>query len=935
MAGKSEEVNLHLTAQDDATKAVVALDKRLDGLTDDEKEVILQASAKQAQQEIDKLTRRLAEAHRYDDEQIAVFVEARGNAQQRLDAIQAELREIDGKRVEAEVVADTGQAEASVGRLTDKLRDLDGPIGDVVGKLDKLATPAGGVAAIAAGLLLAGDHAADLAIEADDIARLTGDSVEEASRLNAVWKRTGADSKDLQDVLLQMQGVLSSNAELAESLGINLNDGRSIGERFIQVVGLLQTEFTNTAERSVAASELFGEEGIRQVNAVIGQVGDLGAALEDVPDAQVVTDQNITEARAYKQRVSELKTELEALAVQVGENVLPALTRVAGILTDIVTTIERIKNADIAGVRIFPTSINTDVEKANALLTTFTGTVDEFKAALTAAGVEGDAFTLAIRLYTEQQAEIPAAADAARTAIGANTTALDEQATAADAATVKLAYWADRAVDGNERVADAAARAADAHAEHAEVVEGANQQILDSFDEARSSAEAGLGAIASGYADTSKAADMTASEIVKAQEKATAAQEAWINKVDLLKEAYGEDLIGDVLDYAAEQGPEVGQKLIDGLASGEITPDELETMFGNMDAQASRAAETAIDVAADAAAETAKQVFPKVGDDAADGLVVGLLRSSGRVEAAARKLAADAEAAIRDVLQTHSPSEVFERIGRDVVEGLALGIINETPAAAIDAAYAAGQVTEAMANALRARFVKDEARDAIEDVADAIQDEWDAQADPIADAAGRALDRMVDAAQERARAARDRVSDVLGGISGRGDLADARERVSDTERSLVEARERRGVTDAERRLADARRAGDTERIADAERDLADAREEAEERISDTERDLERANDRLLRELLDQNGGHLNNDMLELARAAGWTDADVTAYRIATAQDRGAQGDLALATTTAANYTITVNTLTGALPEQSIQELIRILEEIERRRGWMK
>src|SRR5690606_2276882 len=130
-----------------------------------------------------------------------------------------------------------------------------------------------------------------------------------------------------QDVLLQMNGVLRTNTEMTESLGINLNDGRTIGERFVQVIELLNDKFDDTAERSHAASQLFGEEGVRQVNALTAAVGDLGAAIEEQP--AMVDEDDVVKAREYKERVAELKTEFSQLAVTVGDDVVPVLTTVA------------------------------------------------------------------------------------------------------------------------------------------------------------------------------------------------------------------------------------------------------------------------------------------------------------------------------------------------------------------------------------------------------------------------------------------------------------------------------------------------------------------------------------------------------------------------------------------------------------------------------
>ncbi len=320
-----------IEADDQATAEVNALDHRLDKITGEDRVAILRANAKQAQAEIDVTTRKLAQAWKYDDQQIDVMIVARDNAKEKLDRVQSELNALDGDTARVEVVADT----SALDDLQSKLEGIDGPIGDIGAKLSKLASPGGAVTALGTGLLLAGDYAADIAVEADNLARLTGDSVEEASRLNAVWKSSGADSKDLQDVMLQMGGVLSTNADLAKKLGINLKDGKTLGERFVEVIGAAETKIDDAGERAVILGQVFGEEGVRQVNAMVGAVGDIGAAIEDLPEGTTITEEDVKKAREFKAQVTEVKLEFMAMAAEIGGGVIPGVIELLGYAREI------------------------------------------------------------------------------------------------------------------------------------------------------------------------------------------------------------------------------------------------------------------------------------------------------------------------------------------------------------------------------------------------------------------------------------------------------------------------------------------------------------------------------------------------------------------------------------------------------------------------
>jgi hypothetical protein len=311
-----------------ATAALEDIDKRLAGLSNADKKIVLDVVATNARATINRITQDLAQAHKLSDEEIQLRIEARDQASRVLDDVQSKLRDIDGTTADVAIDADTSGLDSGLAGIADKLSGLDGQAGAFGAQLGKLATPSGAIAGIAGGLLLAADNAANLAIEADNLAGLTGDSVEEASRLNAVWKSTGADAKDLQDVLLQMNGVLATDADLAKELGVNLNDGATIGQRFKQVADALD-EIPDAAKRSQIASRVFGEEGVRQYNAMKNAVGDLGTAMENLPEGSVVSEEDVENAREFRRQITELKTELAALASTLGSAVIPAVLGLA------------------------------------------------------------------------------------------------------------------------------------------------------------------------------------------------------------------------------------------------------------------------------------------------------------------------------------------------------------------------------------------------------------------------------------------------------------------------------------------------------------------------------------------------------------------------------------------------------------------------------
>ena len=211
--------------------------------------------------------------------------------------------------------------------LSEKLGALPGVLGDIGGMLGGGGAVAGGlgVAAGAANDLAQGF--ADAALEARVTADLTGATIEDASRLQAVWKQSGADINDLNDVLLQMNGVLQTAPEKAAQLGINLKDGSDIGSRFVEVIGKIQSSTLGAAEKAQLMAELFGEEGVRQVAKLTASIdGPLSGALEDVSEAQIIDPEEEQRAKDLTAATKELGKAWADLKMTLGELLLEPVT---------------------------------------------------------------------------------------------------------------------------------------------------------------------------------------------------------------------------------------------------------------------------------------------------------------------------------------------------------------------------------------------------------------------------------------------------------------------------------------------------------------------------------------------------------------------------------------------------------------------------------
>lgn len=197
--------------------------------------------------------------------------------------------------------------------VKDEARDLDKIDPEIDVTVDDNATKsltdikslAGGLAAGAGvgGLVALASSAADAALSAQTLAELTGTSLENASRLQTVFKNTAdVDANDLLDIILQMNDKLISNPELVEQIGVKFDAAKPSADTFVEVIEALNASQLSQNEKVVLMGELFGDEGVRQVGKVITIVGDLSDAIDDVPQAQLIDADDVARAREFKEQ---------------------------------------------------------------------------------------------------------------------------------------------------------------------------------------------------------------------------------------------------------------------------------------------------------------------------------------------------------------------------------------------------------------------------------------------------------------------------------------------------------------------------------------------------------------------------------------------------------------------------------------------------------
>jgi len=320
-ANRDTNLNISVTATDRATPTLERIEKKIDGLESDEARIVVNA-------ETDRLERQLANAKSKLDgltgDEATVQARLIGTLESDLESARQLFNQLDGKTGTVRMNA-VDTASADLDKVAQKLRQLDGDSATV--KVDGLDGSGGGLgggtgaaagaAGLAAGLLLAGQNAADTAIQVQAIANRTGASLEDVSRLVAVFRDNGTEASDLADILYNVNGVLRDNPELAEQLGVKIDGSTNMVENFLTAVEGLETGFDDVGTAGVAASQLLGEEGGRQVDIVTASVGDLRTAVENVPEARVYTPETVQAARDLNTELAESRGHLEAMAVAI------------------------------------------------------------------------------------------------------------------------------------------------------------------------------------------------------------------------------------------------------------------------------------------------------------------------------------------------------------------------------------------------------------------------------------------------------------------------------------------------------------------------------------------------------------------------------------------------------------------------------------------
>lgn len=216
---------------------------------------------------------------------------------------------------------------------------------------------AAGPAALAAGAALVGfgikavSAFTDTALEADKLAKSLGTTIENGSRLAAVFKPLGIEAGDAQDVFNNLASMVNDGDAALAQFGVTVataKDGTvDMNETFlrtIEAVGRIE----DPARRAAAAAKFFGEEGARQFLPLIDQSAKLRDNLAGVSDQQVISEKELKKAEQMRDAQRAIDQAVDKVTLAVGglvAELAPAIEDAA----ELVETMTALGNISLPG----------------------------------------------------------------------------------------------------------------------------------------------------------------------------------------------------------------------------------------------------------------------------------------------------------------------------------------------------------------------------------------------------------------------------------------------------------------------------------------------------------------------------------------------------------------------------------------------------------
>jgi hypothetical protein len=235
----------------------------------------------------------------------------------------------------------TDRAQQSVKGFRQSVADAEGATGKFrAGASSAMASVQAnaGTLALAGGSALAAFGAKaigtfqETALEAGKLADATGLTVEAASRLREVASDVGVSGETVTSVVKKMTVEIGKGNPLLEEYGIALQHGADgaadINATLVDTIRKIGA-IEDPTKRAAAAQAAFGRGYTEAAELILGSADELERKLADVSDAKIITDEELANAREFRDTMEQLKDVGEDLATSTGSALVPSLGALA------------------------------------------------------------------------------------------------------------------------------------------------------------------------------------------------------------------------------------------------------------------------------------------------------------------------------------------------------------------------------------------------------------------------------------------------------------------------------------------------------------------------------------------------------------------------------------------------------------------------------
>jgi hypothetical protein len=182
----------------------------------------------------------------------------------------------------------------------------------------------------------------DLALSAGKFSDATGLAVEDASRYIEAAGDIGVPIDKVESAIGRLNKTIGKDPDKVRDLGVDLvylKDGSlDVNETFLNTIQRIK-DIKDPAEKAKVATELLGKGWQGMAELIEGGADNLRKSLDSVSGSKVISEDDLQNAKDYRDAVDDLKGKFEDVTLEVGKYLVPKLVQVLEITEKISDTV--------------------------------------------------------------------------------------------------------------------------------------------------------------------------------------------------------------------------------------------------------------------------------------------------------------------------------------------------------------------------------------------------------------------------------------------------------------------------------------------------------------------------------------------------------------------------------------------------------------------